>query len=60
MLPQLLSLLNLAGMSRSAQISAPDDEPLSVFECDSKLSVSETTHTEFSRAVDALNEPPRR
>ena len=60
MLPQLLSLLNLAGPSRSAPSAPPDDEPLSVFECDSKLSVSETTHTEFSRALDALEEPTRR
>lgn len=62
MLPQLLSLLNLGGSSRREPPDDPDaDAPLSVFVCDSKLSVSETTHTEFSRALDALDEPkPRR
>lgn len=62
MLPQLLSLLNLGSAAQRDRPDDPDaDAPLSVFVCDSKLTVSETTHTEFSRALDALEEPkPRR
>lgn len=62
MLPQLLSLLNLGSTAHRDRLDDPEgDAPLSEFVCDSKLSVSETTHTEFSRALDAFDEPkPRR
>ena len=61
MLPQLLSLLNLGGKPRRGDDDDLDlDAPLSEFVCDSKLSVSETTHTEFARALDALDQPKLR
>jgi hypothetical protein len=60
MLPQLLSLLSLTVQSRQAP---PDEESrnafLSSFMTDEKLSVTESSHTEFSRACEALDAPRR-
>lgn len=55
MLPQLLSLLDLAVKARHRRLApAKAGDPfLSSFMTDEKMSVAEISHTEFARAIEA-------
>ena len=56
LLPQFLSLLELAVESRQRPRTTPAPEPfLPSFMDDGKLEVSEASHTDFARALEALD-----